>query len=378
MGLDTILIVLFWALLSVWPLTYACYPVLIIAIARWRNSTPHDIDMPWPTVAVLVAAYNEEGTIERCVRSALAQHYPGGQVTVGVGLDGCTDRTADVLRRIGDPRLQVYEFPRQGKAATDNALISLSDAEVIATTSAGAEYSTGALEALVRPFRRSRVGCAGGVFRPRRSGGTNAVAEGSYFAIEYQIMRAESEVGILAKVSGTALAFRRSLWRPTPVTSDADISLPPQIAMQGHLVAFAPEAVVLDDGPSDLITVFRARRRMTTQGLSNVPRHILELARLGYRGHAASLTFHKVFRWLAPLAGIAGAIDAILLGLLGHWEFAVLLLACALGALVGLIVLSAIRGNRLSVAAGFVVSQLAFLAGAADFVRGSRVTRWNR
>jgi cellulose synthase/poly-beta-1,6-N-acetylglucosamine synthase-like glycosyltransferase len=191
-------------------------------------------------------------------------------------------------------------------------------------------------------------------------------------------MRAESELGILAKASGTALMFRRSLWRPIPVSSDADISLPCLIAGQGRLVMFVPDAVVIDDGPRDLRTVFRARRRMATQALANVPRHIVELARAGYWGHAASLTLHKLLRWLAPVAFVACAIDALVLGVLGHWGYASFLVATALGGLLAVSAVSVLRGNRLSVAAGFVMSQLAFVAGAADCVRRSGVKGWER
>ena len=378
MLLETVLIVAFWVLIAIWPLVYVVYPVGLLAFARWRGTRPMEVDLPWPTVEILVAAHNEEGTIERCVRSCLAQSYPGGPLTVVVGLDGCTDGTADVLRRIEDPRLRVVAYERQGKAATDNSLIAGCHAEVVATTSAGAEYKPGAIEALARSFRSSRVGCAGGVFAPRRSQARSAAAEATYFSLEYRLMRAESDLGILAKASGTALMFRRSLWRPIPVTSDADISLPCLIAGHGKLVTFIPDAVAIDDGPRDLQTVFRARRRMATQALANVPRHIVELAVAGYWGHATSLTLHKLLRWLAPVAFVACAIDAMALGAFGYREYPWFVVATGVIAVVLMVAVSILPGNLLSMAAGFVVSQIAFVAGAMDCLRGSGVTRWGR
>ena len=378
MSLDAVLIIPFWILIATWPLTYVFYPAVVLVLAQWRRPRHPLIDLPWPTVAILIAAHNEEGTIERCVRSSLAQRYPGDSFSVVVGLDGCTDGTAEILRRIEDPRLRVVAFERQGKAATHNALVPGCGAEVVATTDAGAEYAPGALEALVRPFKASRVGCSCGVFVPRRTRAGSAAAEASYFALEYRVMRAESELGILAKASGQVQAFRRSLWQSIPVTSDADISLPCLIAAQGRLVLFAPDAVVLDDGPRDLKAVFRARRRMATQALGNIPRHAFDLARAGYWGHAASITFHKLLRWLAPLAALACAIDALVLGMLGHWEFGYMLLTAAFAGLLALSAVSIVRGNHLSVVTAFLVSQVAFIAGAADCVRGSMVTRWER
>jgi cellulose synthase/poly-beta-1,6-N-acetylglucosamine synthase-like glycosyltransferase len=375
---DAVLVVALWVLIAVWPVAYVAYPLVLLTIARWRAPRRLEANLPWPTVAILVAAHNEEETIERCVRSCLAQDYPGGPPTVVVGLDGCTDGTEAVLRGIADPRLRIIAYERQGKAATDNSLIAGCHAEVVTTTSAGAEYSPGAIEALANSFRWSRVGCAGGVFAPRRTGSGSAAAEASYFSLEYRLMRAESNLGILAKASGTALAFRRSLWQPISATSDADISLPCLIAGQGALVVLVPDAVVVDDGPRDLRTVFRARRRMATQALANVPRHVVDLARAGYWGQAASLTLHKLLRWLAPWAALAGAIDALVIGVLGHWEYALLLFAVAVGGLLALSAVSLARGRGLSVVAGFLVSQLAFIAAGLDYVRGSGVKRWER
>ncbi len=378
MSLESILIAIFWLLLAVWPVVYVIYPIGLLGIARLRRAPPAVIDRPWPTLAILVAAHNEEATIERCVRSCLAQAYPGVPPLVVIGLDGCTDGTADVLGRIEDPRLKVIAFERQGKAATDNALISGCDAEVVAMTSAGAEYAPGALEKLVRPLRSSRVGCTGGVFAPRRTGATTAAAEATYFALEYRLMSAESKLGILAKASGTALAFRRSLWQPIPTSSDADVTLPYLAVRRGARVEFVPGAVVFDDGPQNLKTVFRARRRMATQAIVNISSQVADLARAGYWGPAASLTLHKLLRWLAPSILIVAAFDGLLLGALGEWTCALLLLVIVAGALICLSAVSILRGTRLSVASGFFVSQVAFAAATLDCLRGSRATRWER
>lgn len=377
MSLELILGAVFWLLLLVWPAVYLGYPAAILGLARLHRRPSPAPDLPWPTVSILVAAHNEEVTIERCVRSCLDQRYAGPPPEVVVGLDGCTDRTAAVLRSIDDPRLRVIEYARQGKAATDNALFEASTGEAIATTSAGAEYGPGAIEALAAALRSSRVGLAGGVFAPRREG-ANARAEASYFGFEYRLMRAESELGVLAKASGTALMFRRALWRPIPPTSDADISLPSLIAAQGYDVAFVPAAIVVDDGPPSVGSVFRARRRMATQALSAIPGHIVELLRAGRPGHAMTLLFHKLLRWLAPAAGVAAVVIALLLAALGHLLYVGVLAAMGLAGLGGVGAISVVRGTRLGVLTGFATSQLAFLASTLDVVRGRGVRGWDR
>ena len=64
------------------------------------------VDMPTPPmISILIPARNEERSIERCVRAALAQSYP--QIEVIVVDDGSTDRTGAILAGVADPRLRV-------------------------------------------------------------------------------------------------------------------------------------------------------------------------------------------------------------------------------------------------------------------------------
>jgi cellulose synthase/poly-beta-1,6-N-acetylglucosamine synthase-like glycosyltransferase len=372
-----VLAVAFWLLLAIWPLVYVVYPAVVLLFGRMRGDRVLTPDLPWPSVAILVAAHNEEETIARCARSCLAQEYPGDPPPVVFGLDGCTDRTAEILRGIGDPRIRVIEHARRGKAATDNALLTGCDAEVVAMTSAGAEYAPGTLRVLVEPFRSSRVGCAGGVFAPRPTGASTVAAESSYFVFEYRLMRAESRLGVLAKASGTALAFRRSLFRPIPLTSDADVTLPFLAALRGARVEFIPSAVVYDDGPKDQRSALKARRRMGRH-IANVSRQVVELVRAHRWGAATSLTIHKLLRWLAPSAFILCAISAALLGLLATWAYLEILGILVVAGLFLLGLISLLRGNGLSVVAGFIVSQAAFVGGSWDAILHRGVRLWDR
>jgi cellulose synthase/poly-beta-1,6-N-acetylglucosamine synthase-like glycosyltransferase len=240
----------YWIGLLIPLVSYALYPAAVVLGARLRPRAHAAVDqLPWPSVTVAVAAHNEEATIARCVMNLLDQSYPGPPVQILVGLDGCTDGTAAKLAAIRVPLLRVMELPRMGKATTDNRLVEGASTEVVVTTSAGSEFAAGTLERLVAPLRDARVGCATGVFLPRRDGSGASEGEGLYWRAEYAVMAAESRLGILAVASGTALAFRRSLFRPIPADSDADVTVAPTVLVNGGLVVHVHDAVVFDDGP---------------------------------------------------------------------------------------------------------------------------------
>ena len=75
--------------------------ILVLNKNDFRSLTsvpPSYFDRQAPSVSICIPARNEEETIERCVRSALAQNYPHCQVYVLD--DESTDGTADILEKV--------------------------------------------------------------------------------------------------------------------------------------------------------------------------------------------------------------------------------------------------------------------------------------
>ena len=88
-----------------------------------------------PLVSVIVPAYNAERFLERSLRSALAQTYRNLEIIVVD--DGSSDRTAEIARGSGDPRVQCLSQPNRGQGparnngirASTGAYVTLLDAD---------------------------------------------------------------------------------------------------------------------------------------------------------------------------------------------------------------------------------------------------------
>lgn len=249
---------------------------------------------------------------------------------------------------------------------------------MIVTTSAGSEFGDGALAALVGPFRDRRVGCATGVFRPRADQTAPGEGERAYWGIEGRVMDAESRLGILAIASGTALAFRRGLFRPIPLGSDADVTVAPTVAALGGRVVFVRDAIVFDDGPSTNETVLRNCRRMALRALPATLQFVPHLLHAGRPGPALSLVAHKIFRWATPFAATLWALSAAALCLRGDPLYrnvtVIFLVVAALGLLL------ALAGGRRTrgMVTGLVIAQVAFALAALDALRGRSAQTWSR
>ena len=80
------------------------YVVHLLAVAwgvlRVRREPTPDVPTTWPMVSVVIAARNEEATIEDCITSVLACDYPEDRLEVIVVDDFSTDRTAACVRTL--------------------------------------------------------------------------------------------------------------------------------------------------------------------------------------------------------------------------------------------------------------------------------------
>jgi glycosyltransferase involved in cell wall biosynthesis len=85
-----------------------------------------------PLVSVIIPAYNASVTIERTLRSVLAQTH--GHLEIIVVDDGSIDDTAAIVERISreDPRIILLQQPNQGVATARNVSIDHARGEFIA------------------------------------------------------------------------------------------------------------------------------------------------------------------------------------------------------------------------------------------------------
>ena len=107
-------------------------PALEVA-ARWTGRTVSDLRTSWPSITVVVCAYNEEQRIGDCLESLARLDYPGLQVLVCD--DGSTDRTLELAQ--GSP-FEVLALPHGGLSAARNAGLAAAKGDIIAYLDADA------------------------------------------------------------------------------------------------------------------------------------------------------------------------------------------------------------------------------------------------
>jgi cellulose synthase/poly-beta-1,6-N-acetylglucosamine synthase-like glycosyltransferase len=334
----------------------------------------------WPTLTIVVPAHDEEACIRQKVENCLGLDYPADRLEILIGCDGCTDRTAELARASGDPRVIVVEGARSGKAAVISKLVPRARGDVVLLTDANVMLETGAAKALARHFRDPGVGAVVGRLRLYNRV-KRGYEESIYWKYETILKYYEGKLNCVLGANGGIYAVRRLLFPPLrEITIVDDFVVPIRIASRGWRIPYEPEAVAFEETTEDLDREFERRARI---GAGNWQALALVPALLDPRAGFLCFAFvsHKLLRWLVPLfLGLALLLSFTLaargdlfssLVLAGQLAFYGLALAARLG--------GAGRLRRPASAALYFVTMNAALAvGLWRFVRGTQRAAWRR
>jgi len=305
---------------------YVAYPVLVFVLAAFvqaardlsyllRRTDRRSRNVQWPSVSILIAAYNEEAVIGRTISSALAQDYPGDRLEVIIGSDASTDGTVPVAEEYSARGVRVMAFPcRRGKMAVISDCAARALGDILIFTDANTVLSPDSVRNLARHFHDPRVGAVCGELRLLTSAGL-AAAEGVYWHYEVILKILESRLNAVLGANGAIYAVRREIFprlRENLITDD--FVIPMKVRARGFRVVYDPEAVAFEAAPAAVSDEFRRRVRIGAgnwQALGDCSSLLLP-----WKGFV-SVAFwsHKVLRWLTPFLLVAAfAANLALLG----------------------------------------------------------------
>ncbi len=374
------------------------YPIALRLAARAPRA-PSPAEGPAPaSVAVVLSAYNEEDWIAARIANLLAEAPVGVAYAIHVGVDACSDGTAERARAAAaaDPRVHVHAFPqRRGKVAVLKDLVAACHEDILVFTDANTLFEPGAMRALLAPLRDPRIGAVCGrlalVSRtPPGSAGAEtdaATQEGFYWRWETTLKTRESAVDSCLGVNGGIFAMRRPLfWSDIPDnTMVDDFVIGMKVREQGYRVCYEPRAAAVEELPE----VHHEWTRRVRIGAGDYQALMLCRRCLGPRYGRFAWIFwsHKVLRWLTPhivLVILPLALAAAAAGSpAGRWLGALALAVLALFVVMALLGVATrgVRGCWARIPALFlhyVTMQAALFAGFLRFIAGNLSGHWTR
>jgi glycosyltransferase involved in cell wall biosynthesis len=196
----------------------------------------------WPTMSVIVCAYNEERFIGACVSSVLASDYPDLELIVCD--DGSTDRTREIVGEFPDATL--VELDHGGLSRARNVGSGRASGEIVVYLDADAECHPDWPYYLAMSMKPG-VAASGGPNLPFVDVGfaerVVAAAPGNPRQVLLSHDRAEH-------VPGCNMAFRRDVleslggFNPRYTSAGDDVDLCWRLIDAGHLIGYAPAAQI--------------------------------------------------------------------------------------------------------------------------------------
>ena len=286
--------------------------LLVIPLALAHRRARKDLPLASAhSVAVVIAAYNEEETILRTVESILASSSQPAQVIVVD--DGSTDRTLAVLRAADlPPNVQVLTKPNGGKASALTLGLEACACDLVLSVDADTLLHPDALVLLARHFDDPKVGAVAGQVEVGNV--CNVVT--AWQAVEYRTSqnldrRAYALLNAVSVVPGAVGMWRRSALEEaggfTPDTLAEDMDLTWRVRMLGYRIETEPGAIARTEAPETVRALFKQRLRWSFGTLQCLWKHRRATGRYGYFGTVqvpSMWLFQVVFQALGPAVDV--------------------------------------------------------------------------
>ncbi len=197
---------------------YLLYPLFLIVAAKLFGREIKEKKEYAPTVAVIIAAHNEENLIEDAVASIYASDYDKSKIETLIGSDGSEDGTFPAAKKLAEihKTLKVYEFDRIGKNAVLNNLLKQTDAEIVWFLDADTRLSKNSIKESLKILGDDSTGCVIPELKISEKD-ANAGGMGEYLYQKYEkvLRKAESEIFGSVNAFGPS-AYKRNLLEPIP------------------------------------------------------------------------------------------------------------------------------------------------------------------
>ena len=229
--------VLFWTSLAALLWTHVGYAAVARLLALGRTRPVRKDDAYLPSVAVIVAAYNEEPVIERRIANLRSLDYPPEKLEIVVTSDASRDRTDELAEASG---ARVIRNPRGGKVAAQDRAVRETASDVVAFSDANATWAPDALRKLVRNFADADVGYVTGRANLQTDDGRNK--EGLYWRYELALRADESRLHSVTGGNGPIYAVRRADYVEVDPRFGHDLSFPYLMVQRGRRAVYEPAA----------------------------------------------------------------------------------------------------------------------------------------
>ena len=365
---------------------YAGYAVIVYILNKITGTKQEaEEDAAFrPTVAFIVAAYNEQDVIKQKIVNSLELDYPRDRIEFLFITDGSTDRTAELITQ--SPGIRLLHRPeRNGKSAALNRAVAEATQEIVIASDANTLLNKDAVKNIIRHYRSAKTGGVAGEKKVlTAAAGTEDVGagEGLYWKYESALKKLDADFYSVVGAAGELFSLRRELYEPLPhniILDDFVLSL--RVTQRGYRIRYEPDAYAMELPSFSMKDEQKRKVRIAAGGFQAIGMLTPLFAFWRYPRLSFLYISHRVLRWtLSPLGLILALISNAILLTAGTGY---IVLFAAQAGFYGISLLAALfptlrRNKAAKLAYYFTFMNVSVILGFFRFLRGSQSASWEK
>ena len=268
---------------------------------------PEYLDLAfYPTVTIAVPCYNEEGTIEKTVKSLMALDYPKDKIKLFLIDDGSRDNTWDIIKEFDDGS-NIFAFKKEngGKHTALNFALDRSTSEFFGCLDSDSLVHPQALKRILKYFeidpRTMAVAPSIIVYNPKN---ILQYAQNIEYDMSIYTKKMLGFMGGIHVTPGPFSIFRKKVfddlgqYHKAHNTEDQEIAL--RMQEHGYKIDHCPDAYVYTNTPESVPKLYRQRLRWIYGFIKN----LIDYRRLLFRKEYGTVALFTLPSGLVSIVGV--------------------------------------------------------------------------
>jgi cellulose synthase/poly-beta-1,6-N-acetylglucosamine synthase-like glycosyltransferase len=271
----------------------------------------------FPSLTVLIPAYNEEKVLRRTLESVLEASYPDKEIIVID--DGSQDQTFRIAQDFIPKGVKVIHRPNGGKATALNHGLLFARGEIIIIVDADSQICKNTLVELVKAFRDHDVAAVAGNIKVLNREHLLTKCQALEYIASININRRALDVfGSVTVVPGALGAYRREalvgggVYDPDTLVEDFDVTI--KALKSGKIVQASTSAISYTEAPVTIKDLYKQRMRWYRGNFQAMWKHRDAIFNTRY-GFLQRLSFPQmaISMLFLPLAGVVNIVSTIMI-----------------------------------------------------------------
>lgn len=296
------MLILFIFSLSVLTYIFLGYPVVLGILSAIFGKSVDKREF-YPSVSLIISAYNEGNVIREKIENSLGLDYPKEQLEIIVASES-TDNTNNIVKEYKDRGVVLYAYDkREGKRVTLYRTVPLAKGEIIVFSDANAMYKKDAIKKITQNFADKRIGCVSGRLRYVNSKESSiGKGESTYWEFDLILKTWASRLFSLGGgVNGSIFAIRKELYNPIDKYRGDDFEISCRVEIDGYGAVLEPEALSYEDSSETTKQEFKRKVRLATWNLKSAVMLLTEAVQKRRYLTAFLLFSHRFLRYTTPV-----------------------------------------------------------------------------